>query len=126
MTETQIFQILGLFFFSAGLGALVNPKLIKNIITELDKSATLMFYGGIMSLAIGYFIVAFYNIWGWNSALIITVIGWMSLVKGLALLVFPTPALKFYKKMNLEKYNSLVSLVILALGVMALYFGYFV
>ena len=34
MKEIQIFQILGLFFFATGVGMLVNPKFIKNILKE--------------------------------------------------------------------------------------------
>ena len=62
MKEIQIFQILGLFFFATGVGMLVNPKFIKNILKELETSTASMLYGGIISLFIGYFIVAIFYI----------------------------------------------------------------
>ena len=123
MKEIQIFQILGLFFFATGVGMLVNPKFIKNILKELETSTASMLYGGIISLFIGYFIVAYHNIWAWNESLIITIIGWLALLKGLALLIFPASAIRVYK--NIDKGTYFITWLIIVFGMILLYFGYF-
>lgn len=124
MSDAQIFQFLGLVFFAIGVGMLVNHKFIKNILRELEESTSSMFYGGLISLAIGFLLVTFHNVWSLNASLIITIMGWMALVKGLALLMFPISTMRLYKAMGIEKYNSYISYPIIVFGVVLLYLGY--
>lgn len=124
MSDAQIFQFLGLVFFAIGVGMLVNHKFIKNILRELEESTSSMFYGGLISLAIGFLLVTFHNVWDLNASLIITIMGWMALVKGLALLMFPISTMRLYKAMGIEKYNSYISYPIIVFGVVLLYLGY--
>jgi hypothetical protein len=122
MSDAQIFQFLGLTFFSIGVGMLGNPKFIKNIAQEFKNSTVSIFYGGLMSLAIGFPLVAFHNIWISNSTVVITIVGWMALFKGLALLMFPMPTMRFYKKAL--KQELLMSYFVTIIGVILLYLGY--
>lgn len=123
MTDIHIFQLLGLVFFAIGIGMLTNPKFIKNILQELERSTADMLYGGLISVTIGYFLVAFHNVWSMNRSLIITLLGWLALIKGLSLLMFPTYILRLYKVV--DKYKSYISYFVIALGIVSLYFGYF-
>lgn len=123
MSEAQIFQLFGLTFFAIGFGMVKNPKFVKNILRELERSTASTFYGGLISLAIGYFLVSFHNVWSLNGSLIITIMGWIALVKGLALIMFPSNAMGLYK--NVGKYAIYAGYFIVVLGIIALYFGYF-
>ncbi len=123
MTDTQIFQLLGLTFFAVGLGMLVNPKFVRNISQALRQSAMDMFLGGLVSLAIGFFLVTFHNVWGWNWSVIITVMGWIALFKGLGFLIAPAHTMRMYKGML--KHAPFASYFVLRLGILALYLGYF-
>jgi hypothetical protein len=123
MTDTQIFQLLGMVFFATGVGMLVNPKFIENILQELEHSSCNMFYGGLFSLVTGYLLVSFHNVWKLNASLMITIMGWMALIKGLALIMFPASAMRLYK--NIDIYNSYISYCIIAFGTVLLYLGYF-
>jgi hypothetical protein len=125
MTNAQIFQLLGLAYFSMGVGMLVNPKFFKNIMYDLEHSTANVYYGGLICLAIGFPLVSFYNVWDLDSSLIITLLGWLSLAKGIALLMIPTQTMTLYKKMKIEKFGDYISYVIIILGVLFLYLGYF-
>ena len=125
MTEIQIFQLFGLTFFAIGIGMLGNPKFIKNITQELDKSTVGMMYGGLISLAIGYFIVAFHGAWGGGWSFFITIMGWLAIFKGLGLLMHPVGMLNMYKKIISKKSHAIViSWIIIIIGLLSLYFGY--
>ena len=104
---------------------LANPKFVKNVLNELEKNTLGTFIGGVVSLMIGYFLVTTHNVWVWNGSLIITVIGWLALVKGLALLVHPQTTLRFYKKILNKTFVDFAIWFIILLGVVSLYFGYF-
>lgn len=121
MTDAQIFQFIGLCFFAIGVGMRSNPKFIKNIFKELEDSDTLKFYGGLMSFAIGFLLVTFHNVWNFSSSLIITVIGWMGLAKGLMFLAFPKFTGKSYR--GLEDYGSMISYGILGFGAILFILG---
>ena len=123
MTDIQIFQFLGLTFFAMGMGMLTDPKFIKNIIKEFEHSTTNVFYGGLACMAIGFPLIAFHNIWNWNAGLIITVLGWLSFSKGLALLMFPTQSMGMYKNV-IKKEGAFVGYFVVGLGIVMLYFGY--
>lgn len=125
MTDAQIFQWLGLTFFAIGMGMLANPKFLKDMEKDFSTSSTDLFFGGLVCLAIGFPLITFHNIWTGGSTLIITILGWMTVVKGLALLMFPAQMMNFYKKVLVKGSKSYVSFGVLALGIILLYFGYF-
>jgi uncharacterized protein YjeT (DUF2065 family) len=126
MTEIEIFQLFGLLFFAIGLGMIANPKFFKTALDEIDQSPLALYIGGLASLAIGYFIVAFHDVWRADWSLIITLLGWLAVIKGVMILVFPISTGKFYKKMAKNK-NCLnvAAWVVTVLGVISLLFGYF-
>ena len=125
MTEIQIFQLFGLTFFAIGTGMFINPGFIKNILREFGRSTATVFYGGLISLAIGYFLVTFHNTWNGGWSLFITIMGWIALVKGFALLMFPIQTGSLYKKIIGKKDNAnIIAMVVLILGCISLYFGF--
>jgi hypothetical protein len=124
MSEMQMFQLFGLTFFAIGTGMFVNPKFIRSIFKEFENSAVSMFYGGLISLAIGFFLVSFHNVWILSPSLILTVIGWAAVFKGLSLLMFPKSLLRFYKGVLMGRAH-IASYFVLGLGIVALYYGYF-
>lgn len=124
MTDAQIFQWLGITFFAMGVGMLTNPKFINDIVKDFEGSTTNVFYGGLACLAIGFPLVTFHNVWNWNTSLIITLIGWLALVKGLMLVMFPAFTMRMYKGVLVKENKSYISYGVLAFGIILLYLGY--
>ena len=124
MANIQVFQWLGVTFFAMGIGMLTNRKFIRNIMKDFQGSATNMFYGGLACLAIGLPLVTFYNVWNWDAALIITILGWMSVIKGLMLLMFPAYTMRTYKNVLAKQNKYYIGYVVTALGLILLYLGY--
>ena len=124
MTDAQIFQFLGITFFAIGIGMQTNPKFIRNIVKDFQNSATSIFYGGLACLAIGFPLIALHDVWNLNTSLIITIMGWLALIKGLMLLMFPTFTMNTYKKVLIKENKFFVNFFVLALGLVLLYLGY--
>lgn len=82
-------KIFGIYFFSIGLAFLINPNSLRKMCRITDES--ILFIGGILALIIGAIVVALHNHWVFNRAVIITILGWWSLVKGLVILTYPEP-----------------------------------
>ena len=89
----------------------------------LDEAGT-MYMGGFMALIAGVLLVTYHNEWVKSWEVIITIIGWLALVKGVALLAFPTMALKFYKPLLKGNITTWGGVGITILGLILGYYGY--
>ena len=80
---------------------------------------------GLFAAAIGTVILITHNVWVWNWTVIITLFGWLGLLKGFMLLVFPKSVRIFeswFKSKNMLIAMGFGSLV---LGLVITYFGFF-
>ena len=125
MSELQIFQILGLAFFSAGLGLLINPEFYKKMVHNLGDYPMFFYLSGLMSLTVGYLLVSFHNVWVWDRALWLTLIGWIALAKGAFIIIFPTACLDWLREMG-EKYLPVKAIAASILGLIFLALGFFI
>ena len=79
-------KIFGIYFASIGFSILFNPSQFKSVVKDLLNDRHFLFLSGIMSLFIGAFVVSAHNIWTAGWPVIVTIIGWWGLAKGLLLL----------------------------------------
>ena len=124
MKDVQIIQWLGITFFAMGVGMLTNPKFIKDIVKDFLGSTANVFLGGLASLAIGLPLVTFHNVWSMNSSIIITLIGWMALLKGLMLIMFPIQTTNMYRGVITKENKSYIGYGVLIVGIIFLYLGF--
>jgi hypothetical protein len=89
MSDAQIFQVFSLAYLSIGIGILINRGFYKKVFEEFVDDGLAMYFGGAMALVVGYLIVAFHNEWTKDWSVIITVVGWLALVKGIIILILP-------------------------------------
>ena len=78
------------------------------------------------ALVIGVVIIMTHNVWVTNWTVIITIIGWCELIKGIGMIVFPNMVSKliqaFRKNENLLMVLSIVALIF---GAVLTFFGFF-
>ncbi len=121
-----IARIFGICYIVVGIGLLRNRKNFEKIVDDFCKNTTLVFYGGIMALVVGMSIILTHNFWIASWRVIITIIGWIALIKGIWIIVFPDTIpgfMEFYKKSK-----SLItahSIAALAFGIILTFFGFF-
>lgn len=122
--ETSIFlaQLFAIIYLAAGLGLLLNRKFFKKAIDGMYKNPEMVMMGGIMALVVGFFIVKVHNIWVMDWMVLITLVGWIALIKGVLLFLAPTVLLKISKPFVKMFWLSGVFSVVL--GVILGYFGY--
>ena len=126
--ETSVFiaRIAGLCYLIMGAGFLFNRKAFGQVMEDFCKNAAVVFYGGLLALVIGVVIILTHNVWVTNWTVMITIIGWLALIKGIWIIVFPNTVPKLmqvYKKnKNLLIVNPIVMLI---LGAVLTFFGFF-
>jgi len=88
-------KILALVYISSGIAALSGKISFNKMVEEYERSQGLTFLSGFVTIVIGVFLVEYHNIWVRNWTVLITVIGWLSLFKGVMLIAFPQSILMF-------------------------------
>ncbi len=126
MTDAQIFQLAGIPLFVMGLVWVIRPQSLKQIIKDMAANKGALLLAGISAFVIGYLIVAFHNVWSGGSTVIITVIGWLALLKGLFITIAASANMDLYAVIaRIRKFFVVLPWLVLIVGLVALYFGYF-
>ena len=124
MTDAQILQIFGLIYVAIGVGMVVNDKYLESVFKDFFKVPAIAWVFGIMAMVLGFLIVTRdAGTGGWS--ILITVIGWIALVKGGFGLILPKP---FHKiAISMMKYKPVMMMaqwVILLGGAIMAYVGF--
>ena len=98
MDSTMILaQALGLILFIVGIGMLTRRKFVSEAIENAVQNPGTLFLMGIVALIIGALMVTTQAAWyGWQ--IVITLIGWVALLKGLLIILFPRSMATLYRK----------------------------
>jgi len=126
--ETSVFiaRIAGLCYLIMGAGFLFNRKAFQQVMEDFCKNAAVVFYGGLLALVIGIVIILTHNVWVANWTVMITIIGWLALIKGIWIIVFPGTISKFMQAYQKNESLLLVqSIGALILGAVLTFFGFF-
>jgi hypothetical protein len=87
MTTTHtLAALIGLYFFAAGVGLLVERNNAAELLRELTAQPVLGFLGGIIAFAIGGAIIGVHNDWDTLLSGFVSLVGWMSLIEGALML----------------------------------------
>ena len=123
MDVKNVFQFLGVIYTVIGLAILLNPKYYKHMIEEYSRSAPVMFLNGCIVLAMGYFFLVANSSWSGGTPLIVTIIGWLAIVKGIYILFLPQNYAKIAKSIKLHFLTFEGSLAVI-MGIILLYLGF--
>ncbi|PQJ68827.1 hypothetical protein [Polaribacter butkevichii] len=99
-----------------------NPKRIRQIFNDLEDQKFLIILS-FLSIIIGLINILLHNIWQPNWKLIITLIGWSSLLIGLFLFIFPKRTINWLKFVNI-KFVQVIYTLLFLVGIYLLNIGY--
>src|SRR5580693_3230010 len=89
--QTSIFlaRLIGPILLVAGVAMLVNRKDLDALAQEVLRSRLMLFLFGLIDLSVGLAIVLTHNVWAADWRIIITLLGWLLLVRGAVRLLIP-------------------------------------
>ena len=95
-----------------------NPKRIKQIVEDLqDQKFTILV--SYLAIIIGLLNILVHNIWEPNISIVVTLFGWLALLKGMMLFTFPKTTTKKITKLNI-KFVQAMYILIFFLGIFLL------
>jgi hypothetical protein len=100
------------------VGMLVNHRRTMAAIDEMARSGPWMLFSGMVATAVGLAMVLGRQVWtGGVLSILVTLMGWAALLKGLTLLLVPGGRVAaVYKGAGLERYFRAWMVALLALG----------
>ena len=102
---------------------LLKEEFAKKIISSLRNEENI-FLWGFVSFIIGVAMIFSYNVWTMNWRVIITILGWAALIKGLLFLYWPKTIKNCAGKMENNKWLPLICTIVLILGLTITYLGF--
>ena len=125
--QTSIFlaRLIGPILVIVAAGALIDRKSMGALAQEILGSRALLFLLGTLDFAGGLAIVLVHNVWVADWRVIITLLGWLLLVRGAVRILIPDQVKPFGKKL-LNDANAVTGIlgVTLVLGLVLSYLGY--
>jgi hypothetical protein len=125
LTSTFIAKLMGPILLAVAIAILIDQKAMRAMAKEFLGSRALIFIFGIVDLLLGLVLVLVHNVWVMDWRVIITLIGWISIVRGLVRILFAPWIVKNAPGL-LRKQGLLmtISIVMLTLGAVLSYYGY--
>ena len=127
--DTSIFiaKLIGPILLVVGAGVLISRAAYSEAADEAIRSRALLYIFGGIGFAAGLAIVLTHNVWVWGWPVIITILGWLMMVRGALRILFPQQVADLGAKV-LQSSPSLLPIggfVVLVIGAVLSYFGYF-
>jgi hypothetical protein len=114
-----IAQLFGIYIALMGGVMLVNREVMLQIITDIVDQRPLIFILAMLRGLIGLAIILAHNIWSGPLTIIVTLIGWITFLRGIALLLLPAHAEREVLglfKLHATYYGASITAIALGLG----------
>lgn len=119
-----IAQITSVIYLSAALGAIFSANHYRRILDDMFKNAGLTYLTGFMAVIIGYLIVNYHNTWEKNWTVLITILGWLALIKGVLIIAFPEFVYRFSEPIFKGRGLRIFPYIAIFIGLLFGYFGF--
>ena len=117
-------RIISVVYVSAALGAIFSTNHYRRLPDDLFGNAGLTYVTGFMTVVLGILIVHYHNTWTKSWPVLITVIGWGALLKGVAIIVMPQVVHRVSTALWFERGVAGFPYVAICLGLLFGYFGF--
>jgi hypothetical protein len=120
---TYLSRLLGCWAVLVGLAMMMHKQAMVEMMKELADSSVAMYLAGLIAIAVGLAMVLGHNVWrGGALPVVVTVMGWWSLIKGLLCLFLPQGAIAgLLGGLVYEHYYYLSPAITLLLGLYLIY-----
>jgi uncharacterized protein YjeT (DUF2065 family) len=105
-------SIFGPFLAILGIWRLLYAENFNKVITSIKNTPGALYLQGIFNLLIGLFIVNEYNVWDMHIPVLITLLGWVMIAKGVLSLFVPQAMLKIMTHKTFLQSWGLVPLIV--------------
>jgi len=84
-----IAKITSVVYLSAALGAVFNRDHYRRVVDDLFNNAALTYFMGFTAVILGFLMVNYHNNWAKDWTVLVTILGWLALIKGVLIIAVP-------------------------------------
>ena len=123
--ELSIFlaKVLGLYLVIVPLAVLVNRKHLPRLVEEFSTNVGLNILASIFALVLGLLLVVSHNVWTADWRVLVTILGWLTLAKGVVRLLFLEQMQKL-SALSLKPWWAVVLVLFVLVGLYLSYVGF--
>jgi hypothetical protein len=125
-TAVKIAAVMGPVYLMVGVSVLLYVKPWQQLMQKWEKDHLSLFPLMLVYPIIGLIIIRMYNVWAWDVWVLVTITGWIMLVKGVLYFLLPGNVIKESLKI---KSNKLIlylgGIVATVIGAVLSYYVYF-
>lgn len=122
-----IARLLGPLFIVVGIAVPLKTQMFRAILREFAQSRALLYLAGFFGLLGGLALVLTHNLWVRDWRLIITLIGWLTIIRALVTIFQPQWIVALAEKIGDNRsWFSGAAIADLLIGMVLSYFGYLV
>jgi hypothetical protein len=119
-----IARMASVIYLSASLGAFFSTDYHRKIADDLFSNSALTYVTGFITFIIGFLIVTYHNRWAKSWIVLITILGWLAMAKGICLIAFPQFVRSLSERMLTDSSAKIFPYAALCLGLFFAYFGF--
>lgn len=112
-TSIMLARLVGPLFVAVGLGVLLNPTHYGRMLERFLTNRELYYLSGALAFVIGTAVILHHNFWVADWRVIITIIGWIWLIKGTARIMFPAIGAQLAGSLLASKWSLNASAILL-------------
>jgi len=103
---------------------LFNKSYFNEVMTDLANCKGLLWLTGLITFIMGMVMVALYNMWSADWRLLVTLLGWLTLIKGAVIMLVPSTMMLLYRRLWSDRLLTYSGLYALVLGGVLLFLGF--
>ncbi len=119
-----IAKMAAVIYLSASVGAFFGADYYRKIAEDFFSNAGLVYVSGFITAVIGLLIATYHNRWTKSWTLLITLLGWLALLKGILLIAFPQFVHTVSQRMFTDLGTRIFPYAAFCLGLLFAYFGF--
>src|SRR5579863_4294876 len=116
-------SIFGPLMVIIGLWKLLYADAFAKVLNSVKNSHGLMYYTSVIYLWVGFTVLSQYDMWDMGILVLVTLLGWAMIVRGILGLFAPQMLLDMY--LNKRGFSKVCGLVPLVWGVLLCWIGFF-
>ncbi len=117
-------KFLAIYFLIISLPLLLHTEAFRHRAQAYMKNEAAMLLGGIMTLLLGILLILIHSIWIYDWFVLITLLAWLTFIKGLIHVLCPEMAQHMMKRMNNLLAYRVSGVVCLLLAIFLGYHGF--
>ena len=87
-------SVFGPFLVILGLWMILYSKNLVKIWASFKTTPSAFFLMGAINLLLGLFIISHYNFWSWSKSFLVTLLGWVLIIRGVMAFFVPQVLIK--------------------------------